>query len=53
MLRDGATWLLLVAISLALLLGSRPGFAQRDCCQGDWWLKWTNDQRKIYFMDTR
>lgn len=49
-MREGAArWLLIVPISLALLVSARPVPAQRDCCQGDWWLKWNKDQRKTYF----
>lgn len=44
-----AKCLLLLPIALALLVSSRPAPAQRDCCQGNWWLKWDNDQRKMYF----
>lgn len=34
----------------ALMLTSGAAPAQRDCCQGDWWLKWSQGQRETYFF---
>jgi hypothetical protein len=33
-----------------LILTSGRAPAQRDCCQGDWWLRWDQGQRETYFF---
>ena len=42
--------LLVTAAMATLLLISGAAPAQRDCCQGDWWLKWNPGQRETYFF---
>jgi len=37
------------AAILTLILGlSQPLVAERVCCEGDLWLKWTEDHREVY-----
>ena len=40
----------LAAILAALTVGAMPLAGQRDCCQGDWWLRWTRAQRETYVL---
>lgn len=33
-----------------LMLGPNQSPAQRVCCQGDWWLKWSHEARETYVL---